>query len=542
MKGSVRRPGSFHSVRLGNPLAFWLGCVGVVAGVVLHLPMFLMGRDRGYVLAGMPMDAGMLWGMLLIVAGMAATAFGLLPRAPAPSSGGPSQFAPRPQGRLGRAHWALGGLLVVALIIDIMKPATLGFVMPGVRKEYSLAARAAAWLPLVALAGTALGSYLWGMLADRFGRRASILLASVMFIGTSICGAMPDFKWNVLMCLLMGLAAGGMLPVVYALLTEIIPLRQRGWFLVLVGGVGAVGGYFAASELSALLQPLFGWRIMWLLGLPTGAILVVLSPLIPESPRFLQLMGREEEMRAELARFSMAPVTALERGTVYPPTEVAAARRRWRRDAMMAALSCAGFAWGLVNLGLLVWIPDSLVAHGATAASASALLARSTLLSVPVIVLCACLYRYWSRKGTLLLFTALMGLGLLAVLAQQGGWGPNSGATVSLALLIVGSCGVIAVLLPYTGESYRASVRGRATGWVAGVSKFGGLLAQGLAVLGVAPVFAVAAGAVAFITFVALVLIVWFCDDTRERDVDEADLLQGPGLAHRPLPAPLRAA
>jgi putative MFS transporter len=142
----------------------------------------------------------------------------------------------------------------------------------------------------------------------------------------------------------------------------------------------------------------------------------------------------------------------------------------------------------------------------------------------------------------LLLFTALMGLGLLAVLAQQGGWGPNSGATVSLTLLIVGSCGVIAVLLPYTGESYRASVRGRATGWVAGVSKFGGLLAQGLAVLGVAPVFAVAAGAVAFITFFALVLIVWFCDDTRERDVDEAELLQGPGLARRPLPAPSRAA
>ena len=48
--------------------------------------------------------------------------------------------------------------------------------------------------------------------------------------------------------------------------------KQRGWALVLVGGLGAVGGYLAASALSAWLQPLFGWRILWFLNLPTGLI------------------------------------------------------------------------------------------------------------------------------------------------------------------------------------------------------------------------------------------------------------------------------
>lgn len=71
---------------------------------------------------------------------------------------------------------------------------------------------------------------------------------------------MPEFWWNVVMCLLMGMAAGGMLPVTYALLAEIMPTRHRGWSLVLIGGIGAVGGYLAASSLSALLQPEFGWR------------------------------------------------------------------------------------------------------------------------------------------------------------------------------------------------------------------------------------------------------------------------------------------
>ena len=142
------------------------------------------------------------------------------------------------------------------------------------------------------LCGTVVGSFVWGLLADIYGRRASILLSSVMFVGTSICGAMPSFWWNVFMCFMMGAAAGGLLPVANALLAETMPTKHRGWSLVLVGGIGAIGGYFAASALSALLQPLFGWRIMWFLNLPTGIILIALSPFLPESARFLQHMGR----------------------------------------------------------------------------------------------------------------------------------------------------------------------------------------------------------------------------------------------------------
>ncbi len=105
------------------------------------------------------------------------------------------------------------------------------------------------------------------------------------------------------MCFMMGAAAGGMLPVTYALLAEMMPSRHRGWALVLVGGLGAVGGYFAASALSALLQPYFGWRILWLLNLPTGLALVLLGALIPESAKFLLARGRREEARRVMDRF-----------------------------------------------------------------------------------------------------------------------------------------------------------------------------------------------------------------------------------------------
>ena len=57
-----------------------LGVIAVTSGVLLHLPMFWMGRHMHFMLAGMPMDADMIVGMALIVGGVAVAAYGLLPR------------------------------------------------------------------------------------------------------------------------------------------------------------------------------------------------------------------------------------------------------------------------------------------------------------------------------------------------------------------------------------------------------------------------------------------------------------------------------
>jgi MFS transporter, putative metabolite:H+ symporter len=55
------QPSIVRLTDLRSGLAFWVGCAIVVVGVVLHLPMFVMAADSGYLLAGMPMDFGMLW-------------------------------------------------------------------------------------------------------------------------------------------------------------------------------------------------------------------------------------------------------------------------------------------------------------------------------------------------------------------------------------------------------------------------------------------------------------------------------------------------
>lgn len=506
-----------------HAFAFWSGCAAVTAGVLLHLPMFLMSRADHYHMAGMPMDPGMLTGMGLIIAGFAAAAYGLLPRRAGDVTY--QEIAPPEDSPLTTAHWIQIALLAVALIIDVMKAATLGFVIPGMRAEYGLTFASVAALPFSGLFGTTVGSFLWGALADRYGRRASILLAAVVFMGTSICGAMPSFHWNIVMCFMMGLGAGGMLPVTYALLAEIMPTKHRGWCLVLVGGIGSIGGYFATSALSAALQPIFGWRIMWLINLPIALILVAVSPLLQESARFLQSMGRMDEARETLARFGIAisnkPVVETAPAQAAPVGSPVKARSL---IGLTCALTLTALCVGFVNFGVLLWLPGSLMREGRSMGAASRLIARSTLIAAPTIVLAAWLYSVWSTKKTLIAAVGVTTLGLVAILLRDAaGVQMLSSPVIPVALLIIGTSGIVSMLLPYAAESYPVRVRGRATGWVAGCSKSAGVMAQILGLLALVPAEGVAAGAVAVPCIASIALIFLLGRETHGRDLRELE-------------------
>lgn len=498
--------------------AFALGCVAVTIGVLMHMPMFLMGRTMHYRLAGMAVGWDMVLGMGLIIVGVGIAAYGLLPRdiARQRAESGAIEISAPEDAPLSWAHWRLMLVLVVALIIDVMKPASLGFTVPGMVSEYGVPKATVSLVPFFALIGTVTGSVVWGVIADIYGRKASILLSAVMFVGTSICGAMPSLAWNIGMCFMMGAAAGGMLPVTYALLAEMMPNKHRGWSLVLVGGLGAVGGYFAASGFSAVLQSIFGWRILWLLNLPSGLLLVLLGGLIPESAKFLLARGRETEARAVMARFGatakrLAPLPPLPAGTVSHALTGA------KLIGKLAALSIAAIAWGLVNFGLLLWLPADLVAKGYSVAVSSKLLAESALIAFPTVFVAALMYSRWSTKWSLVTMIGVTLLGLVGVLRLElAGIGSP---VLPVALLIVGSNGIIAILLPYTAESFPLRVRGRATGWVAACTKGGGVAAQALSITALVPAMGVTAGLIIVPTALALGLCAWFGRETKGRDL-----------------------
>jgi putative MFS transporter len=355
---------------------------------------------------------------------------------------------------------------------------------------------------------------LWGALADVYGRKATILLSAVLFVGTAICGAMPSLAWNIGMCFMMGAAAGGMLPVTYALLAEMMPNRHRGWSLVLVGGLGAVGGYFAASGASALWQAQYSWRILFLLNLPTGLILVVLGNFIPESAKFLIARGRVEEARQVMERFGAVArkiSVSTTRVTMHGPLR---GMHLWGK---LTALSLAAITWGLINFGLLLWLPGDLQERGYSVAVASRLLAESALIAFPTVFLCALLYSRWSTKWSLVsaLGMTLIGLALVLRLELAGAGSP----VVPVALMIVGSNAILAILLPYAAESFPLRVRGRATGWVAACTKGGGVAAQALSITALVPAMGVVAGAIMVPAILALALCAWFGRETRGSDL-----------------------
>ncbi|WP_338089900.1 MFS transporter [Nonomuraea basaltis] len=409
------------------------------------------------------------------------------------------------------AHIGLIVVMSIAVVIDAMKPITLGFVAPEMAKEYGLkpfdpaGELPVALLPLAGLTGTVLGSILWGWMGDKIGRKPSILFAGVLFIGTAICGVMPDFGWNLAMCLAMGLGAGGMLPIAFSLLAETIPPRHKGWVMVLIGGNLAVA-FLAASWLSEALVPEFSWRVLWLVGLPTGVLLILLNRFIPESPRFLFAHGRDAEARAVMARYGAAAVSAEDVERVADEHD-GGYSRLFRRPftGLTTAIVVLGLSIGLVTYGFQLWIPSNLQRLGLDQQTAARALRDSTLLGLPLIFISAAMYGLWSAKKTILTLTALVGAALVVLsfsgetLAQDGWIYPL------LAGPIVGTAAIAAVLAAYSSEIYPTRVRSRGSGLSAGMGKFGGVAVTAVLVAGAT---APSIGTTALLGAVPLVLAV----------------------------------
>lgn len=524
--------GSLGGVTFHNPGAFWFAVVASSVGVLLHLPMYIGGRDMGYRLAGMPVDTPMLVGMFLVTVGLIAAIYGLYPPSAEATAGRVSRIRVRAldDAPMRPAHVGLLIVMAIAVTIDVMKPTTLAFVVPGMAQEYGLRSPLnpggtvpVALLPLSGITGTVLGSFLWGWLGDRIGRRAAIMLAGIIFISTSICGSMPDYFWNFVMCFIMGLGVGGMLPIAYALMAETIPARHRGWLMVLIGG-DIAAAYIITSWLASSLVPDFSWRILWLLGAPTGLLLILLNRWIPESPRYLLAAGRDAEARAVMERYGAR--------VVEEPSELeaeATVKSRWSELLRMPLLSqttvvaLLGIGSGLVLFGFNLWIPTNLRKLGFTEVTADRILRDSALIGFPFTFVVAWLYGFWSSKKTIILLTTVTAAALFGfTIAGDEVVSNRALLYVLLVIPIWGINTVTAVLAVYSSEIYPTRIRSRGTGLAAGASKAGGVMIIAFVVLGVA------APSIATTTLVggipmalAAIAMIIFGVETRKRSLEE---------------------
>jgi putative MFS transporter len=422
-------------------------------------------------------------------------------------------------------------VMAAAVTIDVMKPATLSFVLPGMTQEYGLrsplhlAGRIpAALLPLAGITGTVLGSFLWGWMGDRLGRRPSILMAAMTFIATSICGSMPSFALNMVMCFVMGLGVGGMLPIMFTIMAETIPARHRGWLLVLIGG-DVAGAYILTSWLAAALVPSLSWRILWLIGLPTGVLLILLSRWIPESPRFLLAHGRTDEAAAIMERYG---ATIVRESKAAPDAETAAGSKieqlfRPPFGRVTTVVVLMGLGIGLVSFGFQLWMPSNLQKLGFAQAEASRLLRNSALIGFPLNFLVAWLYGFWSSKRTLILVSGLTALSLFGFVVFGNSVATNRVLLYALLIMpIWGISSVIAVLSAYSVEVFPTRLRSRGGGLAAGASKVGGVVIIALVAVAVAPPSIADTALIGAIPMaVAALAVAFFGVETRKRQLEE---------------------
>ncbi|HUC24739.1 MAG TPA: MFS transporter [Streptosporangiaceae bacterium] len=527
-----------------HPVAFWVGVILTAGGVVAQLPMYYMARSMHYDLAGMAVTNEMLIGMGMMLVGIGVTTYSLLPRTrPSRPEFSRVSITPLDDAKIRPAHIALLAVMAIAVTIDGMKPAAFTFVIPAAELEYHLKgpldptshALPIALYPLSGIGGTMLGSFIWGWLGDLIGRRASILLAAILFIASATCGAMPRYWMNLVCCFIMGLAAGGMLPIGFALVSETVPRRHRGWMMVLIGSNILTALLVVSWLASTLASPAhFGWRLLWLIGLPTGLLMIGLNYWIPESPRYLLERGRDEEARAVMQRYGAVLVNSVPEVSAQQKA-VTGSKDLFRKPflGLTSAIVLLALSIGASQYGFQQWMPSSLERLGFSAVAASTLLRNATIIGFPFCIPFALMYHWWGSKRTILLLAGMIvaGLGAFLLLGNQ-----VTDHGLLYALLVVPLCGVNilnAMLAAYTAEVYPTAIRARGSGVSAGATKTGGVVILSLVLIAFAAPSLRMTAALGMVPMVAALLaLLAFGPETRHKPLEQ---ITAEELSRRPV-------
>lgn len=406
---------------------------------------------------------------------------------------------------LSRFHWRVVVSSGLGWMFDALDSGLVAFALPLVAKEWALSPDQVGRLGSAGLAGMFVGAVLVGMLTDRYGRKTLFQATLALFsVATGLCAAASGYASLLAMRVLVGAGLGGELPVASTLVSELSPSAHRGKLVVILESFWAFG-WAAAAVAATLLIPRWGWRVGFLLGAAPVLYVLWLRRAVPESPRFLESVGRFDEAKAVVRSIEAQcgqPEAPLEPGPAAPARK-AGVGALWRdgfarRTAMLWVL---WFAMVYSYYGIFIWLPSLLVAQGYGLVKSFQYTLVITAAQIPGYFSAAWLVDRIGRKPTLALYMLGCAVSAFAFGRASGGaqvmsWG---------CLISFFNLGAWGVVYTYTPENYPTALRGTGSGWAAGIGRIGGILAP----MVVGRIVASAPGRqdLVFLQFAAVVLV-----------------------------------
>lgn len=269
-------------------------------------------------------------------------------------------------------HWRVLGLIGAGGLLDAFDIYLAGGVMAAMVKDgFSDLAHNAVFISATFF-GMLVGAGFAGYLGDRFGRRYSYQTNLLIFGIASLAACFaPNIQVLSGLRFVMGLGLGAELVVAAGTLCEFIPPAYRGRWISLLGLI-INSGLLLATSLGFLVIPHLGWRWMFAIAGVGGLVVWLLRKQMPESPRWLESVGRTEEAEALLTRIEaevalggpLPPVDRVQDGVAGHAPLSALFRRGMLGRTVTASLTC--IAVNMSVYGFVAWLPTFLVKQGMT--------------------------------------------------------------------------------------------------------------------------------------------------------------------------------
>jgi SHS family lactate transporter-like MFS transporter len=164
----------------------------------------------------------------------------------------------------------------------------LTFCISALASQFQAKVSAVTEAVFITLAFRPVGAFLFGLMADRFGRRITLMIDIIAYSVFELASAFaPSLKVFIITRALFGIAMGGEWGVGAALAFETLPAEKRGFFSGLLQEGYAVGFLMAALVYGTAFQ-FVGWRGMFVIGALPAFLVIYIRTKVDESPAWLQ--------------------------------------------------------------------------------------------------------------------------------------------------------------------------------------------------------------------------------------------------------------